>query len=130
MPDNRLRQRPAERFALPAQVFDLHAEAAALRAEPSVLHQGHRQKALYKHGDTTTALFAFEAGGTLPPHAAGGTVTILALEGEFEVVHGGRLHRLAPGQLIAFAPDVPHDVRSPRGGVMLLTVALESENGR
>jgi quercetin dioxygenase-like cupin family protein len=127
MADDRLRQHPAERFAPPAHLFNLRAEAEALRRERSVGHDGHRQKTLYKHGEATTALFVFEPGGAMPAHAAGGTITILALEGAFEVMHGGRKYRLVAGELLVFAPDVPHDVRSAEGGVMLLTVALESE---
>ncbi len=126
MPDDRLRQHPAERFAPPAHLFDLHAEAEALRGEGPPSRQGHRRKTLYKHGDSTTALFVFEPGGSLPPHAATGTVTILALEGDLEVDHDGRCEAVRPGQLLALAPDVPHDVRAPRGAVMLLTVLLEN----
>jgi quercetin dioxygenase-like cupin family protein len=127
MADQRLRTPPAERFARPAHLFDLHQAAEELRREPTTSRDGHRQKTLYKHGDATTALFVFEPGGTIPTHAAAGTVTILAVEGAFDVIHGGRTYRLVPGQLLAFAPDVPHDVRSVSGGVMLLTVALTNE---
>ncbi|HZW09599.1 MAG TPA: cupin domain-containing protein [Phycisphaerales bacterium] len=129
MAEQRLRTPPAERFARPAHLFDLRRVAEELRREPTAVRDGHRQKTLYKNGESTTALFDFEPGGTIPPHAAAGTVTILAVEGEFDVVHGGRAYRLSPGQLLVFAPDVPHDVRSPTGGVMLLTVSLANGEG-
>lgn len=125
MPD-RLRTPPAERFAPPALKFDLHEVAEKLRREPTPSRDGHRQMALYKNGDATTAVFVFEPGGTLPPHAASGTVIIHAIEGEFQVLYGDHRYSLRPGQLLTLAPDAPHDVRCPRGGVMLLTVSLQN----
>lgn len=130
MADARLREPPAERFAPRSHVFDLRREAEELRREPTLARDGHRQKTLYKNGDSTTALFVFEPGGAIPPHAASGTVTIMSVEGEFEVAHEGALHRIGPGQLLVFAPDEPHDVRCASGGVMLLTVSLDEANGR
>ncbi len=76
MNDQRIRQTPESRFAAPALVFDLAAEAASLRAEGPALH-GRRQKTLFKHGSRTVALFVLQSGAGLPEHKAGGTVTLV-----------------------------------------------------
>lgn len=128
MTDNRLRTPPAERFDAAAHLFDLRAVAEELRAEQSETYDGHRQKALYKNGDATVALFLFAPGGALPPHAADGTVTIQPIEGEFEVEHSGRTERLGPASLLVFAPGEQHGVRCVAGGIMLLTVSLHDRN--
>src|SRR5690606_39033315 len=81
----RLRAHPEERFIPPEHRFDLRAEAQALYAEPLPPSRRHRQKALYRHGRVTIALFAFEADGSLPQHKAAGTVTINVLDGRLRI---------------------------------------------
>ena len=58
-PADRTRPHPDERFAAPAQAFDLEAAAAELAGETSAPHAGHRQKTLYRHGPTSLSLFVF-----------------------------------------------------------------------
>lgn len=125
MTDDRLRTPPVERFATDHATFDLRAEAAALEAEHAgPPKHGHRQKTLYKHGGRTLALFVLEAGAALAEHAANGTVTVQAIEGEVEMSVAGRSHRLAPGNLLVMAPGVRHDVRAESRAVFLLQVSL------
>lgn len=114
---------PRERFARPAIVVDLAELAAELRRQPGA--GGHRQQVIYRHGALTCALFVFEAGGLLADHRAAGTITIQGLEGELEVVAEGTVHTLRPGTIITLAPDVPHEVRAPRAGTMILHISLE-----
>lgn len=118
---------PRERFAHPAVVVDLVALAAELRRQPGA--GGHRQRVIYRHGALTCALFVFEAGGLLADHRAAGTVTIQGLDGELEVVVEGIVHTLRPGTIITFAPGVPHEIRAPRPGAMVLHVGLERPPG-
>ena len=72
-------------------------------------------------------LFAFEAGGELTDHSAHGLVTIHVLEGRLMVQADGHDHELGVGQVLILNPDVPHDVRAPEAGAMLLTVHMEGE---
>lgn len=115
---------PRERFAGPARVMDLLALAKELRQEASDV-AGHRQQVIYKHGTLTAALFVFEPGGVLREHRAKGTVTIQGVQGEVEVGVGTERHRVGPGVMVTLAPDVPHDVTSASGGVMVLHVGLD-----
>lgn len=115
---------PRERFAGPARAIDLLALADELRREASDV-AGHRQRVIYKHGPLTAALFVFEPGGVLREHRAKGTVTIQGVHGEVEVGVGSEKYAVGPGVMVTLAPDVPHDVRSVTGGVMVLHVGLE-----
>jgi quercetin dioxygenase-like cupin family protein len=115
---------PRERFAGPARVMDLLKLANELRAEASDV-AGHRQRVIYKHGPLTAALFVFEPGGVLREHRAKGTVTIQGVAGEVEVGVGAENYKVGAGVMVTLAPDVPHDVRSEAGGVMVLHVGLE-----
>ncbi|MFO0836132.1 MAG: hemerythrin domain-containing protein [Phycisphaerales bacterium] len=124
MSDDRLRQAPAERFATDHLVFDLHAEIAALRAEPSSPRHGHRQKTLYKHAGRTVALFVMDAGAVLPEHAAGGTVTVQTIEGTIDMTASGETCTLPAGTMLAMAPGVRHDVRATVAAAFLLQVSL------
>jgi quercetin dioxygenase-like cupin family protein len=123
-PNDRTRTHPEERFAPPAQAFDLAGAAAELAREPSTSSRGHRQKTLYRHGAATLALFLFEAGARMPQHRAAGTVFIQALEGRLTVQAEGRRHELPAGSVLVLAPDVPHDVTAEGPSQMLLTVCL------
>ncbi len=126
MNDQRLRPAPESRFDTPSLVFDLVAEAAAVRAEGPAPH-GHRQKALYKNGNRTIALFTLDAGACIPEHRTAGTVTIQPVEGEITVVTDGRLHRLCVGKVLVLAPKVAHDVRAERCASFLLQVSLVAQ---
>lgn len=124
MSDDRARQPPSERFDSPCLMFDLQAEAAAIRQEATPARQGHRQKALYKHAGRTIALFVMEAGAMLPEHAAAGTVSIQVIEGELSLDLAGRDQALRPGQVLVLQPGTRHDVRATTSAVFLLQISL------
>ncbi len=121
-PAERLRPHPEERFAEPVQLLDLQAAAARLRAEPHDAIRGHRQIALFRSGPVTLVLFTLEAGGHLTEHRADGVVTIHLLGGKIDVGFEGGLHQLSPGQVVALAPGVLHEVRAHAPSEMLLSV--------
>ncbi|MBL9030098.1 MAG: cupin domain-containing protein [Phycisphaerae bacterium] len=126
MNTDRERQPPSERFAVQSMTLDLHAEVAALRAQSSPTRHGHRQKSLFKNGGRTIALFVMDADASLPEHAAGGTVTVQPIEGEFVAVVEGREQRLVPGQVLIMPPRVRHSVRAINQSAFLLQVSLEA----
>jgi len=124
MSSDRLREHPAERFDADHLSFDLHKEAAAIRAEDAPNTHGHRQKTLYKHARRTIALFVMEEGAEMREHATDGTVTIQAIEGDLLVTASGAENRLKPGGLLVLASGVPHAVRAESDAVFLLQVSL------
>ena len=124
-PGGRTRSHPDERFAAAAQEFDLDAAAGELAREASSGSQGHRQKTLYRHGNSTLALFLFPAGTGLREHRTSSTVFIQVLAGRMTVQAQGQQHDLSAGQMLVMAPDVPHDLHAENDSRMLLTVCLE-----
>ena len=129
-PTNRSRTHPDERFAAQAQQFDLDVAAGELAREAASGSQGHRQKTLYRHGNSTLAMFLFPAGTGLREHRAGGTVFIQVLAGRLTVTAQGHRHDLSAGGVLVMAPDVPHDVHAEQDSRMLLTVSLEPKTPR
>lgn len=122
--DERLRQRPDDRFAASTHKFDLEQVATSLHAEPVSGQRLHRQETIYRHGPVTVALFLFEVGGKLPQHVAGGVVTVHVLHGHLKMSVEGEDHELTDGKMLVMAPGVRHDVLALETTRMLLTVCL------
>ena len=120
--EERLRPRPAERFAGTEHLLDLPAALRALRAEPRGATGGHRQITLVHHGPVRLVIFGFEAGGRLPEHRVPGWVTIHVLRGAVRVHTPEAQRELSAGQVLALAPDVPHDVDADEEADLLLGV--------
>lgn len=125
---DRSRTHPDERFAPPAQVFDLEAAARELASASNTNVHGHRQKTLYRHGNTTLALFRFDAGARMREHRAAGTVFIQVLEGRLSVQAENQRHELSAGRVLVLSPNIPHDVYAEEASQMLLTVSLEGQS--
>jgi quercetin dioxygenase-like cupin family protein len=121
---DRLRPSPTTRFAAPQHAFDLAKVTARLKAELQAGEAGHRQETLYKHGQTSVALFLFGRLTRLPPHRAKGVVTLHVLDGHLQITAEGEVHDLRAGHLLAMAPGVEHDVVAMEESRMLLTVHL------
>ena len=123
-PAPRPRQHPRERFADTEKVYLLDDEFAAM-AEESTVHQGHMQKALYRHGGVTTAIFQFESEGLIREHSVSGESIVHVLTGELAVTTETTTHTLPAGSLLLLKPDVKHDLRATKPTRMLMTVALD-----
>jgi len=119
----RPREHPESRFAPLQHAFDLRAVVRELAETPA--RRGQRQKALYRHGRLTVALFTFEPGSGLADHVADGVVSISVLDGRLRLQSGGEEHVLAAGGLLVLAPGVRHDVFAIDQSTMLLQVYLE-----
>lgn len=120
--EERLREHPRDRLALPVQHIGIREAVAHLRAEPHAPVAGHRQVTLVKRGPFTLMLFLFEPGGLLKEHSAEGEVSIQVLTGRLEVTVDAREYQVGPGELISLAPGQPHSVRGLESSEMLLTV--------
>jgi quercetin dioxygenase-like cupin family protein len=125
-PDARRRPRPSERFAGTEHALDVREALRALRAEAGASANGHRQITLLHQGPVRLVLFAFAAGGRMPEHRAPGWVTIQVLRGMLRVRTPEAQHALTEGQILALAPNVPHDVDASDEADMLLGVYPET----
>ena len=125
-PDVRRRPRPSDRFAGAEHALDVREALRALRAEAGPGANGHRQITLLHQGPVRLVLFAFAAGGRLPEHRAPGWVTVHVLRGALRVRTPDAQHALGEGQILALAPNVPHDVDAGEETDMLLGVYPEA----
>jgi len=128
-PEERRRPRPSDRFAGAEHAVDMPVALRALRAEAQSGVNGHQQITLLHHGPVRLVLFAFEAGGRIREHRAPGWITIHVLRGSLHVRTPDAHHALNEGQILALAPDVPHDVDATEETDMLLGVYPETPMG-
>jgi len=127
--EERLRPHPSDRFAGTEHELDLPGALRALRAETKSGANGHRQITLLHHGPVRLLLFAFDEGGRMPQHRAPGWVTIHVLRGLLRVRTPEGEHVIQEGQILALAPDIPHDVDAVDDSDMLLGVYPEAPTG-
>jgi quercetin dioxygenase-like cupin family protein len=128
-PEKRRRPHPSDRFAGAERALDLRAALRALRGEVQSGTNGHRQITLLHHGPVRLVLFAFDAGGRMPEHRAPGWITIHVLRGSLQVRTPEGHHALSEGEVLALAPDVPHDVDATEETDMLLGVYPDTPIG-
>lgn len=82
-------------------------------------------RSLLKTPGGSVTLFAFAAGEGLSEHATPFEALIQVIEGEAEVIVGGRPARVAAGQLIRLPANVPHAVRA-QGAFKMLLIMLRA----
>ena len=119
----RKRVHPRERFTGSERVFNLDKAFAELPAESQV-RQGHMQKALYRLGPTTTAIFAFDKGGFIDQHSPEAESIIHILSGRLSVRTGKAKHELRANDLMLLNPGVAHDFNAIEPTRMLMTFVL------
>jgi quercetin dioxygenase-like cupin family protein len=122
-PPNRHRVPPRERFAGSERLFNLDKAFADLPAE-STARQGHMQKALYRLGPTTTAIFQFEQDGEIDQHSVDGESIIHVLSGRLSVRTSTAQHELRANDLLLLDPGVSHDLKALEPTRMLMTFVL------
>lgn len=99
------------------------AEERKRANDPAVLErQGRAARTLVKEGALRVTLVMVNAGGTIAKHHSAGPITVQVLEGDIRFRAAGGEHHLQPGDLLAVAPGVEHDVGSDAGGTFLLTL--------
>jgi quercetin dioxygenase-like cupin family protein len=114
----------APRFESESEAIDLNQLGSELLAHARDSKRGHAQKTLCKHDGFTAALFAFNAGGSLPEHQANGSVTIHVLAGTLIVGTPEKQHPLTANHLLRLQPGVRHSVEAQSDSIMLLHVSL------
>ncbi|HUW56150.1 MAG TPA: cupin domain-containing protein [Planctomycetota bacterium] len=77
-------------------------------------------RTLAKSGAGTVTLFAFDAGQELSEHSAPFDALVHVLDGEAELIIGGKPVRAREGELVVMPADVPHAVKAPGRFKMLL----------
>lgn len=105
---------PSLQFSLENEIRSLEKE---LSAAPS-----RSARTLVKEGPLRIMIVAVSPGGELRPHKAEGPISVQVLEGEIDFQVEGGSWKLPRGTLFMLGAGITHSVRSPKGGVFLLTV--------
>jgi quercetin dioxygenase-like cupin family protein len=105
-----------------ALAFDLAAEAAKLKQEPTWQHTGHNAKTLIKHSDVRVVLIALRAGARMQEHKTDQCVTLHTLQGRLRLHVGSDSLDLPTGSLMALDHTVVHDVEAMEESVFVLTL--------
>lgn len=111
----------------PALAFDLADDLRIVKEQLATTSRSART--LVKNGPLRATLMGLAPGGEIASHSADGPITVHVLEGAIEFEAEGKTWPLAAGTLLALGAGVVHAVRSPRGGVFLLTVAAPAAPG-
>lgn len=79
-------------------------------------------RTIAKNDAGTITLFAFDAGQELSEHTTPFDAFVHVLDGEAELIIGGRTVTAGAGELVVMPADVPHAVKAPSRFKMLLTM--------
>lgn len=110
--------------------FDLDAVVRSLRTDAGYARDGHAARTLLRQPDLRVVLIALRAGSAIKEHRAHETASIQALAGRVRLTlregRGAREVELGRGQLLALAPDLPHDVHALEDSALVLTLGWRS----
>lgn len=82
-------------------------------------------RTLVKKNGGNLTLFAFDAGQSLSEHSAPFDAVVQILDGEAELVIGGKKVPATAGQTVLMPADIPHAVHAPGRFKMLLVMIRE-----
>jgi mannose-6-phosphate isomerase-like protein (cupin superfamily) len=119
-----LRTPPRIRFEGRERCVDLRTAFAHLPSE-SVVRDGHIQKALYRWGPMTTAIFAFEKGAQLPAHELEGEAVLHVLSGQMKIETESETYEAGDETLVLLDPNVRYRLTALAPTQLLLTVVLK-----
>ena len=83
-------------------------------------------RTLAENSAGTLTLFAFDAGQGLSEHSAPFDAVVQVLDGQADLIIGGRNVSATAGQIVVMPADIPHAVKAPQRFKMLLTMLREN----
>lgn len=84
--------------------------------------QGIVSRILVRAEKGSVTLMAFDKGQELSEHSAPFDALVHLLEGEAQVIIGGKENRLQGGDVVVMPANIPHAVKAPERFKMLLTM--------
>lgn len=79
-------------------------------------------KTIIKKPTGTVTLFSFDKGEELSEHTAPFDALVQIIDGEAEIVTGGKLNRVISGQTILLPSNIPHSLKAVEKFKMILTM--------
>ena len=105
------------------------AEAFALPEFAAYQRGAIVSRTLFKLNGGTVTLFAFDRGQSLSEHTAPFDALVQVLEGEAELVIGGKSVVAGAGKAVVMPANIPHAVNATHRFKMLLTMVREVSVG-
>ena len=101
------------------------AKAVVLAEAVQYNDQAVVSRTLLRKPTGTLTLFAFDQGQELSEHTAPFDAVVQVIEGEVELIIGGKSVQAHAGELVIMPANVPHAVKATTRFKMLLTMILE-----
>lgn len=118
-------QRPARHLADASMAFDLEAELASLKQEPSWQRGDRNGRTLVEEAGLRVTLIGMKAGTKIKEHQTDGWVTIHTTAGRIRVQVAEEMVDLPVGRVLVLDRGVRHDVEAVgQESAFLLTVAM------
>ena len=83
-----------------------------------------RTSALFKTGELEVMRVVMPAGKTMPAHKVRGEITIHCLEGQVDLLAGGKTQRMKADQLVWLEGSVDHALTAVQDASLLVTIVL------
>lgn len=107
--------------------FDLDAQIAELRQDPSYARSGRVGRTLVKSGVLRLTLTVLGEGVEVGTHHAETPMTLQVLEGGLRYRFGPQEFELGRGEVLFFGPGHAQDIRALGETALLLTITGETE---
>ena len=101
---------------------DLKARAIALAGLVGYQDGAIVSREIVSQPTGTVTAFAFDEGEQLSEHTAPFDAMVIDLDGEADIVIGGRANRVKPGEMIIMPASIPHALRAVTRFKMLLVM--------
>ena len=101
---------------------DLKARAVALAGLVNYQDGAIVSREIVSLPTGTMTVFAFDAGEQLSEHTAPFDATVVNLEGEADIVIGGKAHRVKAGEMIIMPAGEPHALKAVKRFKMMLVM--------
>jgi quercetin dioxygenase-like cupin family protein len=101
---------------------DLKARAVALAGLVAYQEGAIVSREIVSQPTGTVTAFAFDAGEQLSEHTAPFDAMVIDLDGEADIVIGGKSNRVKPGEMIIMPAAVPHALKAVTRFKMLLVM--------
>jgi quercetin dioxygenase-like cupin family protein len=115
-------QRPAHLPGGTARLFDIAAELALLRQQPSWQRGDRGARTLVEADRFRLLLTALKPGARVRTHQAPGRASIQTISGQLSILGVGHDRDLLPGQTLVLGPGEPHTVEAVLESSFLLAV--------
>jgi quercetin dioxygenase-like cupin family protein len=83
----------------------------------------HYAKTLFKKSDLRIVLISMEKAAKIKDHHADGAISVHVLKGAIRFTEQGNAHDLRPGNVLALAASIKHQVEALEESAFLLTVS-------